>query len=86
MNDTPGIGSSIIELTLTNFWFPKPQEQVEYFKTLPWYLRWLGFYLIYQALIMDEPVQVIEGWTYHIKPVSYQWYWLGIKLKTIQLP
>ncbi len=52
---------------------------------MPWYLRWLGFSVSYQCKVLDEPVQNGEDWIYTVKPISYTYTWLGIKLKIIKL-
>ncbi len=54
-------------------------------KILPWYWKWLGFSLDYQAKVLGDPIQEGEDWKYNLELVSYRYRWLWFTLKTIKL-
>ena len=57
------------------------------YKRMPWYFRILGFYYLYQLQVIDNPVADDDGsWLYHVKLIGYQLRWIGIKLKTYDIP
>lgn len=55
-------------------------EGVNELKTAPWYLRILGFCIVYKTLITSDPVHVREYYEYTCKIVAMELHWLWWKI------
>lgn len=55
-------------------------EGVNELKTAPWYLRILGFCIVYKTLITSDPVHVRDYYEYTCKIVAMELHWLWWKI------
>jgi hypothetical protein len=65
------------QLTFNDSFFKK-NDTLVHFKVLPWYLRWLGFKIIYHCKVLENPKQEGDKYTYPIQLIGHNIKWLFI--------